>query len=109
MQSEAQLQSKCFQWAYNTYPFLRGLLFSVPNGGTRNVREGMTLKATGTTAGIPDMICLYRGIVGFEFKSETGTVSPVQKKIHEIWRSNYIPVHIITTEQQFQSILKEVV
>ena len=109
MQSEALLQSKCFQWAHNTYPLLRGLLFSVPNGGTRNAREGVLLKATGTTAGIPDMICLYRGIVGFEFKSETGSVSPVQKKIHEIWRKNYIPVHIITTEQQFQSILKEVV
>ena len=107
--SEANLQASCFQWAYNTYPDLRGLLFSVPNGGTRNAREGQVLKATGTTAGIPDMVCLYKGIVGFEFKSSTGSVSPVQKKIHEVWRKNYIPVHIITQKDQFEAIIKEVV
>lgn len=107
--SEAAIQSKCFQWAYNTYPELRGLLFAVPNGGTRNAREGNVLKATGTTAGIPDMICLYKGITGFEFKSATGSVSPVQKKIHEVWRKNYIPVHIVTDAEQFEMIIKGIV
>ena len=103
--SESTLQSKCFLWAHNTFPELRGLLFSVPNGGTRNIREAMTLKATGLIAGIPDMLCVYRGLTAFEFKTPTGVLSPAQKKIHEKWRSAGIPVHVVRTEEQFKDLI----
>lgn len=108
-QSEAKLQSKCYQWAYNTYPQLRGLLFSVPNGGTRNIREAQYLKATGLTPGIPDMILLIKGIIGIEFKSTTGKLSPQQIKIHEIWRANGCRVEVINNEDSFQELIKEVI
>ena len=106
--SEARIQSNCFIWAYNTYPEIRGLLFSVPNGGTRNLREAQALRATGLTPGVPDMLLLYRGIHAFEFKSISGVISPVQEKIHNIWRKNGIPVHIIKDEGFFKSIVNNI-
>ena len=104
-QSEAKLQSKCYQWAYNTYPQLRGLLFSVPNGGTRNLREAQYLKATGLTPGIPDMILLIKGVIGIEFKSETGKLSPQQIKIHAIWRDAGLRVEVINNENDFKKLV----
>jgi len=106
--SEARLQSDCFIWAYNIYPQIRGLLFSVPNGGTRNMREAQALRATGLTPGIPDMILLYRGIYGFEFKSATGKVSPQQEKIHTIWIRNGIKVYIINNQFDFMVIVNNI-
>lgn len=109
MQSEANLQAKCYRWAYNSYPQLRGLLFSVPNGGTRNIREAMALKATGLTPGIPDLILLYNGITGFEFKTSSGRLSPAQIKIHTIWRKNNIEVYLIRDEETFKEIIEKLV
>src|SRR3990167_7125439 len=44
-------------WAYNNkrlgVPDVR-LLFAIPNGGLRNIRVAMNLKAEGVRAGIPD-------------------------------------------------------
>lgn len=56
---EADEQKLLFQWAeyaVSTYPEL-GLLFHIPNGGSRNAREGHNLKLQGVRAGVPD-ICL---------------------------------------------------
>lgn len=108
--TELQLQSRCFQWAWNTYPELRRLLFAVPNGGTRHAREAMNLKASGTVPGIPDMICLYNGSpVGIEFKTDAGVVSKEQREVHQIWSSAGIPVHIIRNEEAFQLLIKSII
>ena len=108
-QSEARIQAEAYQWAYNTYPELRGLIFSVPNGGTRNMREAQLLKATGTTAGVPDMLCLYRRPVGIEFKTATGIVSPAQVRIHEIWRRNGIEVYVVRSVDEFKKIIEGII
>ena len=104
--TEDQEQAKFYQEAYNTIPQVRGLLFSVPNGGTRNKIEAMKMKATGLTAGIPDMICLLNGPIAFEFKTEKGVVSPVQQHIHKIWNAAGIPVHVVRSWQTALEILK---
>lgn len=107
--TEDQLQAKCFQWAHNTFPECRGLLFACPNGGFRNKIEAMKFKATGTTSGIPDLIYLHKsGPVGIEMKTETGVVSPEQKKIHAIWAINGIKVYVCRTFEQFQEIIDEI-
>lgn len=103
--SEDQIQAKFYQLAYNNYPQIRGLLFSVPNGGTRNMIEAVKLKATGLTLGIPDMICLYNGPIGFEFKTETGTLSPAQVRVHLQWFAAGIPVHVVRSVEDAISIL----
>lgn len=109
VQTEAKLQSICYQWAYNTFPIIRGLIFSVPNGGTRNMREAQLLKATGLTAGIPDLIILYNGITAFEFKTKTGKLSPAQIKIHAIWKANGIVIHLVNDEIEFKSIVQRII
>jgi hypothetical protein len=101
---EDKLQSLCYQWAHNEFAAIRGLFFSVPNGGTRNLREAQLLKATGLVAGIPDMILLFPKVVGFEFKSVNGVLSERQKYIHERWRIAGIEVHIVKDFEEFKKI-----
>lgn len=109
MMSEDQLQAKCYQWAYNTHPSLRGLLFSVPNGSTRHIVEAVKLKATGLTAGIPDMVLVWPQVVGFEFKTEVGKVSDVQGRIHQRWRSVGVQVYVVRSFEQWQQIICEII
>ena len=55
--SEAQEQVLLFQWAKmqeNVYPELK-LLFHIPNGGKRNLKEAMNLKKQGVKAGVLDI------------------------------------------------------
>lgn len=104
MQTENNLQYECYLWAYNNFPQIRGLFFSVPNGGQRNQREAATLKATGLTPGIPDMI-LMKPLTGFEFKTLTGVISPAQQKIHDTWRKAGVEVYIIRDFGSFEKII----
>lgn len=87
--SEIQIQTKAYQYLHNTYPAIRGLFFHVPNGGGRNVIEGMQLKASGVVPGIPDLLLIWSGRVYYiEVKKPGGIVSDVQDKIHLLWRRN---------------------
>nr|MBC7612939.1 VRR-NUC domain-containing protein [Pseudopedobacter sp.] len=110
MPSEIQIQAKAFQTVYNEMPQTRGLIFHVPNGGSRNVLEGMQLKASGVIAGVPDIIFLWMGkAYGFEFKTDIGSVSPIQVKIHKVWELQGIPVHVIREPETFINIIKSIV
>ena len=58
--------------------------FHVPNGGWRSPIEAKILKAIGTVAGIPDIICIFEGrAYALELKSEGGRVTDVQRVVHE--------------------------
>lgn len=77
--SEIQLQAKCFQWAWNTYPQTRRLLAHVPNGGGRDAREGMQLKASGVIPGVHDLFFFWKGqLYWFELKIGRNTQSDAQ-------------------------------
>ena len=79
--SEDYIQSLCFQWFWSTFPSLRRTLFAVPNGGSRNRAEASRMKATGTVAGVSDLIWVIPNRVIFiEMKTETGTQSEEQKE-----------------------------
>ena len=57
--TEAQEQAALFLWAERAkgkYPAL-GMLFHIPNGGSRNLLEAAHLKSQGVKPGVPD-ICL---------------------------------------------------
>ena len=84
--SESKLQSQCFQYAWNTYPASRLMLFHVPNGGRRSKIEAMQFKAMGVIPGVADMIFIHKGkVYAFEFKTGTGIQSPAQKE----WEKKY--------------------
>lgn len=71
-----------FKLKYKDY-----LIFSIPNGGSRNKIEASKLKKTGVTAGIPDLIILMpnKEILFIEMKRQKGGIlSPVQKTIIKI-------------------------
>lgn len=55
---ESQLQTACVKWFNLQYRELQGLLFSVPNGGNRNIIEAKRLKSEGVVAGVSDLILL---------------------------------------------------
>ena len=53
---ESTLQSSCVRWFRYQYPHL--VIYAVPNGGSRNVREAQRLKAEGVLAGVADLVVL---------------------------------------------------
>ncbi len=78
-QSEDRLQQICVIWFNNHFPQHRGLLFSVPNGGTRNKREAYKFKMTGLFPGVSDLLFMYQGkTYCIELKTETGRQSENQ-------------------------------
>jgi len=107
MQSEDKLQATCFQWANNNYCLKhhkpRLSVFSVPNGGTRNKIEAMTLKSTGLKAGVSDLIALFPGkAVFFELKTETGRQSPEQIDFKTVVEALGFEYHLIRSFDQFK-------
>lgn len=108
--TEDQIQASFFQQAWNNYPQIRGLLFSVPNGGSRNQIEAMKFKATGLTPGIPDMILLWEGkVYGFEFKTAQGRLSDAQERIHTIWFGAGCPVYVLRSAQDALIQLQKII
>lgn len=69
--------------------FYRGVIvFSVPNGGLRNKREAVRLKAEGVLAGVPDLVVAepagrYHGLYIEMKRRKGGRVSEDQAKLHK--------------------------
>jgi hypothetical protein len=84
--TENNLQQDCVIWFTNNFCLKhhspRGLIFSVPNGGSRNIREAMTMKLTGLLKGASDLIVILpdRTLMFVELKIETGRQSDDQKE-----------------------------
>jgi hypothetical protein len=80
--SEHQEQKLVVNWFRLQYP--QYMIFSIPNGGTRNTIEAKKLKDEGLKAGIPDMIiCTPDKTIFVEMKKQKGgTLSAKQKEIH---------------------------
>jgi hypothetical protein len=87
--TEAKSQAEIVEWFNNNYCLKhhspRGIIFSVPNGGSRNKVEAMTLKATGLLAGASDTILILPTgkLVFCEVKTETGSQSPKQNEFQK--------------------------
>ena len=73
------------------------------------MREAQLLKATGVTAGIPDLLCLYGKPMGIEFKTRIGIVSPTQEKLHGIWRKNGIDVYVVRSIDEFKLLIQKII
>lgn len=99
--SEDRIQQDFFNRCWNELPQTRNLLFSIPNGGTRNRVEAMKFKATGLIAGQPDMIFVWLGkVYGIEFKTPTGVLSPNQIKVHQAWKANGNSVEVFRSSDE---------
>ena len=110
--TESKIQQEIFNYYNNNYCLKhhnhRGLIFAVPNGGTRNKIEAITLKSTGTLKGVSDLIVtLPNGkLVYIEIKTETGKQSPeqidFQKRVEDLGYDYYL----IRNLYKFKEMLK---
>lgn len=83
---ESNLQKACIKWFNFQYPNL--CLFSVPNGGSRNIIEAKRLKDEGVLAGVADLF-LMRAKLGYyglfiEMKIGKGVQSDKQKTFQKM-------------------------
>lgn len=105
---ENKIQSEIFIWYHNTYTIHnKGLIFAVPNGGTRNIREAILLKATGVVSGVSDLICIMPNfkLVFVEVKTEKGVQSEKQKwfqKLVELFGFEY---HLVRSLEEFKVLV----
>lgn len=87
--TEDQIQAEIYKWFHNEYCTKlnnpRCCVFAVPNGGLRSKHEAMKLKATGTVAGVSDLIILLPSKPIFvEVKTDVGRQSEEQKNFEKI-------------------------
>lgn len=108
--TEDQLQEKCFQWAWNTYPQTRRLLWAVPNGGCRHLYEAQKFKATGVIAGVHDLHLLWNNqFTTFELKVKDNKLSEAQILYGCAIESQGGKWYEIRTFEEFKSIFSKLV
>lgn len=57
-------------------------VFAIPNGGRRHAKEAARMAGLGVTAGVPDLLCVFRGRAIFiELKSAHGRLSETQRQM----------------------------
>lgn len=111
--TENQLQQQIITYYNNNYCLKnmnpRGLIFAVPNGGSRHFLEAKTLKATGTLAGVSDLILIHTtGTLYFlELKIEKGIQSEVQKDFENRVTLLGFEYHIIRSLEDFKKIIQK--
>jgi len=80
---EDDIQAAFFTWVSLELPKLDKLIFAVPNGGKRNVKEAKRFKQQGVKKGISDIVCLVSNgeytCLCLECKTEEGEQSEDQK------------------------------
>ena len=87
---ESSIQQRCVAYFRHKYPQYSKLLFAVPNGGARRIREAQILKAEGVTAGVSDLILLVARdgwnslCIEMKWESSSSRLSPAQKEWQEI-------------------------
>ncbi len=83
-EQEHNLQVSCVEWFRFRFP--KALIFAIPNGGHRDVRVAVKMKAEGVTAGVPDL-CVPMSMHGYhalyiEMKNgKAGRVSDAQRSV----------------------------
>ena len=105
--TENQLQQQIIIWYKNNYQIKGlGLIFSVPNGGSRHILEAKTLKATGQMAGVSDLIILMPNAktIFVEVKVEKGVQSDKQKDFENVVTALGFEYYLIRSLEQFKNI-----
>ena len=108
MNYEDLLQQKIIIWYKNEYQrHEKGLIFAIPNGGSRNVIEAKKLKATGMMAGVSDLIIMVPNrIIFLELKTESGIQSEVQKNFQNKVEALGFEYLLIRNLKQYEDLMQ---
>ena len=108
--NESKIQQQIFIWFNNNFCLKhhnpRSIIWSVPNGGTRNKIEAIILKATGLLPGVSDLILIHLGKVVFvEVKTPIGKQSVQQIDFEQRIKNNGFEYHLVRSLDEFKQIL----
>ncbi len=107
-ESEARIIQCCYIWHHNSYPEKRGLFFKIKNEGTNRI-TGARDKATGVIPGVADTCLIHEGkAYFFEFKTPSGTQSPVQKSWEKTIKGAGAEYYLIRSLEQFQKLITDI-
>jgi len=106
--TEAQLQAKCIQYAWNQHPETRGLIYANYNN-PKNAGHGAHLKAIGLIPGVADITILWQGKAYFvELKAEGGRQSKAQIEWQDLVNANGFEYNLINTFETWQKLLRRI-
>ncbi len=79
---ESNIQRGCVEWFRLAYP--EYVIFSIPNGGSRNKLEASNLKKEGALAGASDLVIVAeRAVLFVEMKAPKGRQQESQRQFQE--------------------------
>ena len=107
--SEDKIQQEIFRHYKNNFQikYKDCLIFSVPNGGLRDKRTAMLMKATGLTPGASDLIVIHFGRLLFvECKTATGIQSDDQKAFAQRVQDCGFAYHLVRSLDDFKLLLQ---
>lgn len=103
-QHESKLQQACVKWFRLQYP--NDIIFSVPNGGSRNAIEAIRLKAEGVLSGCSDLIVLKSNKVVFiEMKFGKGKQTESQLEFEAKVKSKGFEYYLVNSFELFREIV----
>ena len=111
MLSEDTIQAQIYKWYHNNYCLKKHdpphSIFAVPNGGLRNKREAIKLKATGVVSGVSDLIIIQpKKVLFVEVKTETGIQSKNQKQFEKIVTALGFEYILVRSLEEFKKTIK---
>lgn len=112
-QLESIIQTQCVEWFKKwQYPNYANLLFSVPNGGSRNRLEAIRLQKEGVTPGVADLILLipnkdYNALCVEMKTPRTGRQQESQKKWQEDIEAQGYKYSICRSFDEFRVIIED--
>jgi hypothetical protein len=110
---EDTIHQHCIQWFNMQYGNSGAILHHSPNENPRGVqstliRYNAKMKALGRKAGFPDIIILHQGRVLFvELKSQTGTLSAVQKSLFQEFQRAGFEVKVVRSLEEFIEVVDQ--
>ncbi len=105
--TEDQIQAQIIIYFRNNYQMHgKGIIFAVPNGGSRNILEAKKLKATGLLAGVADLIILKPNAecIFIEVKIEKGFQSDAQRIFQEKVENMGFKYYLVRNLEEFIEI-----
>lgn len=77
-------QVRLVNWLRDNFKEPDYIIFAVPNGGKRGIKEAGRLKDEGVKSGVSDLIILtHNKVIFLEMKKLNGKLSDKQKEFHE--------------------------